>query len=234
MAYVLDSLKQNFGLAVGGLDQLGHILHAEHDDGHVQVLELVVDLIRLANYKLVVEEFVHALFFMFHLILVFSTASKLFGEHYMISYLLADGLFDLVTFQLHGVVLDHIVHIQFVPVLLPLVKDNRVSEMQERCVVSSKIFMHHSFVDNNLTRQFAISPIIVKLERLDELVLVVGVPLESLDDGHAPLVGLDDIHGEVFHIVLVVLGDEVTPYCDVHLVFLVVLAIVILTRQIEK
>ena len=70
--------------------------------------------------------------------------------------------------------------------------------------------MHNALVDNDLFSLFAVGSIIVELQGLHELVLVVRVPLIGLDDGHAPLVRLDDVHGEILYVVLKVLSNQVT------------------------
>lgn len=78
--------------------------------------------------------------------------------------------------------------------------------------------MHHSLVNDDLLSLLAIGPVVVELQSLHELVLVVGIPLVCLDYWHATLVCLNDIHGEILHIVLVVFCNQVTLDSDYLLI----------------
>lgn len=86
--------------------------------------------------------------------------------------------------------------------------------MEERSVVGAEVLVHHSLVDDDLFSLLAIGPVVVELEGLNELVLAVGVPFICLDDWHATLICLDDVHREIFNIVLIILGDQVTLDSD--------------------
>lgn len=100
--------------------------------------------------------------------------------------------------------------------------------MEERSVVGTEVLVHHSLVDDDLFSLLAIGPIVVELEGLNELVLAVGIPLISLNDWHATLVCLDDVHREILNIVLIVLGDQVTLHRDDLLIVRVVFICVVL------
>ena len=82
--------------------------------------------------------------------------------------------------------------------------------MEQRSVIGAEILVHHSLVDDDLLSLLAISPVVVELQSLHELVLVVGIPLVCLDNWHATLVCLNDIHREILHIVLVVFRNQIT------------------------
>lgn len=120
--------------------------------------------------------------------------AELLGEDDVVADLLADGLLDLVALEFDELVLDDVVLLELVPVLLPLVKQNGVSEVQQRSVVGAEVFVHDSLVDDDLLAPLAVGPVVVELQGLHELVLVVGVPLVGLNDWHAALVSLDDVH----------------------------------------
>ena len=90
--------------------------------------------------------------------------------------------------------------------------------------------MHHSLVHDDLFSLFAISSVIVELQCLDELVLVVGIPLVSLYNWHATLVGLDYVHRKIFDVILVVLCNQITLDSDnLFLLLLLILVSVILS-----
>ena len=74
--------------------------------------------------------------------------------------------------------------------------------MEQRGVVGAEIFVHHSLVHDDLLSLLAIGPVVVELEGLDELVLAVGIPFIGLNNWHATLVGLNDVHREIFDIIL--------------------------------
>lgn len=96
--------------------------------------------------------------------------------------------------------------------------------------------MHHSLVDDDLLSLLAIGPVVVELESLDELVLAVGIPFIGLDNWHAALVRLDDVHREILNIVLVVFSYQITLHSN-DLLFvrvLVVLVCVVLSREIKE
>ena len=149
--------------------------------------------------------------------------AEFLGEDDVVTDLLANRLLDLVALELDQLVLDDIVLLELVPVLLALVEQYGVSEVEQGCVVGAEVLVHDSLVDDDLLALLAVGPVVVELEGLDELVFVVGVPLVGLDDWHAALIGLDDVHGEVLHVVLVVLRDQVTLDCDGLLILLVIL-----------
>jgi len=120
------------------------------------------------------------------------------------------------------------------PVLLSLIKQNAVSKMQKRSIVGPELVAHDTFVDNNLFFEFAGVLVTVELESLHEFVFVISIPLECLDDGHAALVRLDDLHRQVLHIILVVLGDQVTLHGYDFMVIPFVLPGVVVAREIEE
>ena len=70
--------------------------------------------------------------------------------------------------------------------------------------------MHHSLVDDDLLPLLAIGPVVVELEGLHELVLAVGIPFIGLNDWHAALVRLNNIHREIFDIILEVFSYQIT------------------------
>ena len=113
----------------------------------------------------------------------------------MVADLLTDGLLNLVPLELKQLIFDDVVLLEFVPIFLPLVEQNRVSKMEKGSVVGAEVFVHHSFVNDDLLSLLAISSIVVKLEGFDEFVLIVGIPLVCLNNWHASLVGLDNVHG---------------------------------------
>ena len=106
--------------------------------------------------------------------------------------------------------------------------------MEERGIIGAEILVHHSLVDNDLLSLLAIGSVVVELEGLDELVLAVGIPLISLNDWHATLIGLNDIHREIFDIILVVLGDQITFHSDHLLIVRVIFVRVVLSGEIEE
>lgn len=81
--------------------------------------------------------------------------------------------------------------------------------MKKRCIIASEVLMHDTFVNDDLLLEGAVCSVVVEFECLDELVLVVGIVLEGLDDWHATLVCLDDLHGQVFHKVVVIFCNQV-------------------------
>lgn len=90
--------------------------------------------------------------------------------------------------------------------------------------------MHHSLVNDDLFSLLAISSVVVELQCLNELVLVVGIPLVSLHNWHAALVSLDNVHGKIFDVVLVVLCNQITLDSDnLFLLLLLILVSVILS-----
>lgn len=102
--------------------------------------------------------------------------------------------------------------------------------MEERCVVSAEILMHNSLVDDDLLSLLAVGSVVVELQGLHKLVLVVGVPLVGLDNGHAPLVRLDDVHREILDIVLIVLCNQITlhsyNFFVIYIIFVIFLQVV--------
>ena len=121
----------------------------------------------------------------------------------MISDLFSDWLFDIVAWDLFELVCDDIILLQLVPVLFSLVENNTVSEMEEGSIKSSELWAHDSLVDNDLVLEFAVSLIVVELECLDKLLVVVSIELISLNNWHASLVGLYDLHAQIFDEVFV-------------------------------
>lgn len=108
--------------------------------------------------------------------------------------------------------------------------------MEQRSVIGAEILVHHSLVDDDLLSLLAIGPVVVELEGLDELVLAVGVPFIGLDDWHATLVRLNDVHREILDIVLVVFSYQITFHSNdlLFLRVLVVLVCVVLSREIKE
>jgi hypothetical protein len=94
--------------------------------------------------------------------------------------------------------------------------------------------MHHALVNYDLLLLLAIGSIVIELESLHELVLVVGIPLIGLDDGHAPLICLDDVHREIFHVVLIIFRDQVTFDSDCFFVIFVVLVRIVASGKLEE
>jgi len=160
--------------------------------------------------------------------------SELLREHDVISDFLADRLLNLVTLKFDEVVLDYVILLELVPVFLSLVEDDCVSEVQDRSIIGPEVLVHHTFIHNELLLQLTICSVVIELEGLHELSLVVGVPLEGLNDWHATLVGLNDVHRQVLDVILVVFGNDVTSNCDFLLVVFVVLAVVVVSRQLKE
>ena len=98
--------------------------------------------------------------------------------------------------------------------------------MEQRSVICAEILVHHSLVDDDLLSLLAIGPVVVELEGLDELVLAVGIPFIGLDDWHATLVRLNDVHREILYIVLVVFSYQITLHSN-DLLFLRVLVVLV-------
>jgi hypothetical protein len=108
--------------------------------------------------------------------------------------------------------------------------------MEQRSVIGAEILVHHSLIDNDLLSLLAIGPVVVELEGLDELVLAVGIPFICLDNWHATLVRLNDVHREILYIVLIVFSYQITLHSNDFLFIrvLVVLVCVVLSRQIKE
>ena len=108
--------------------------------------------------------------------------------------------------------------------------------MEQRSVIGAEILVHHSLIDNDLLSLLAIGPVVVELEGLDELVLAVGIPFICLDNWHATLVRLNDVHREILYIVLIVFSYQITLHSNDFLFIrvLVVLFCVVLFRQIKE
>lgn len=120
------------------------------------------------------------------------------------------------------------------PILFSFVKQDTVTEMEDGCIIGSELFIHYSFIDNDLLFELAVSPIVIKLECLNEFVLAVRIPFKCLDNWHAPLIRLNDLHGKIFDIILIVFCDQVTSYRDRVFVASCILACVIFSRKVEK
>ena len=86
--------------------------------------------------------------------------------------------------------------------------------MEQRSVIGAEILVHHSLIDNDLLSLLAIGPVVVELEGLDELVLAVGIPFICLDNWHATLVRLNDVHREILYIVLIVFSYQITLHSN--------------------
>lgn len=80
------------------------------------------------------------------------------------------------------------------PIFFSLIEQDGVTKMQKRSVIGTEVLVHNSFVNDNLFPLGAVGPVVVELECLHKLVLAVGIPLIGLDDWHAALIGLDDVH----------------------------------------
>ena len=108
--------------------------------------------------------------------------------------------------------------------------------MEQRSVIGAEILVHHSLIDNDLLSLLAIGPVVVELEGIDELVLAVGIPFICLDNWHATLVRLNDVHREILYIVLIVFSYQITLHSNDFLFIrvLVVLVCVVLSRQIKE
>ena len=74
--------------------------------------------------------------------------------------------------------------------------------------------MHDSLVDDDLLSLFAVGPVVVELQGLHELVLAVGIPLVGLDNWHATLICLNDVHREILNIILTILRNQITLDSD--------------------
>ena len=95
--------------------------------------------------------------------------------------------------------------------------------------------MDESVIDNELLGERAVFPVVVELKSFHILRLAVCVLLEGLDDRHAPLVRLKDVHNGVSHETWLLLGDDVRLYGDGLLIgALVVLGCVVLHGQVEE
>jgi hypothetical protein len=83
------------------------------------------------------------------------------------------------------------------PIFLPFIEQNIISVMEQRYVIVMEVFVDETIINDELLGQRAVRSIFVELESLDVLLLAVGVLLKSLDDRHASLVGLEDVHDGV-------------------------------------
>ena len=152
----------------------------------------------------------------------------------MISYLLTNWLLNGVSVQFFKLSSYDVIFLELVPIFFSHVENDGVTEMQDRGIFSLELFIHNSLVHDELFFKLAVRSVVVELNGLHEFLLVISVLLEGLDDGHTSLVSLNDVHGKISYEVLVVLSDEVRSYDEFLLVIFVVLAVVVLSGQLEE
>jgi len=145
----------------------------------------------------------------------------------MVPDIVTNGLCDGVIIKFKLFIGHYIILLKLVPFFFSFIKYDRVSEMEQRRVIGSVIDVHKAFIDNDLLFLGAISSVVVELKSLDEFVLLIGVPLEGLNDGHTSLICLNDIHGQILNEVLVILCDKVTLNHNDLLIIFFILAHVI-------
>ena len=151
------------------------------------------------------------------------------GEHNVISNFLSNGLLDCIFRQFGKLILDDVIFLKLVPIFFSQIKDDAVTKVQNGCVFGPKLSVHNSLIDDELLLELAGVSVVIELESLHELLLMICVSLKSLDDGHTSLICLDDIHGQVLNVILVVLSDQIRPDGDLLLVVFVVLAVVVIS-----
>ena len=94
--------------------------------------------------------------------------------------------------------------------------------------------MHHTLINDDLLLKRTVGSIMIEFKCLNKLVFVVSIVLKSFNDRHASLVGLDDLHGQVFHEVVMIFCDQVTFDDDGSSLVFIVLGVVILLGQLEE
>ena len=101
--------------------------------------------------------------------------------------------------------------------------------MQDGGILGPELWVQNSLINDELSLQLAVGSVVVEFESLYELLLMICVSFKSLDDGHTSLISLDNVHGKVLDVVLVVLCDQVRSDGDAFLVLFVVLTIVVVS-----
>lgn len=152
----------------------------------------------------------------------------------MIPDFFSNWLGDLITLDFFKATCGDIILLKLVPILLSLVEDDGVAEMQQGDIVALEVVVHHTLVDDDLLCEGAVASIGIELEGLIKLVFVIGIVLESFDDWHTSLVGLNDLHGQIFYEVVFVFCGQETADSDCLALVFVVLGVVVLPRQIEE
>jgi hypothetical protein len=95
---------------------------------------------------------------------------------------ISDWLGNLIAFEFLILLGKNIIHHELMPVFFSFIEQNVVTEMKKRNIVVMEVVVHHTIINHELLRQFAVTSVVVELQGLHEFVLTVSVPLESFDD----------------------------------------------------
>jgi hypothetical protein len=248
VANVLHGLVEVLHLSTILLNWCSGIRHAEHLQGLGLVCLSVGHFVLLAENKLLIQEFLQGLLLstLFENVLLLGT--KLLGEDRMVSDVVCLWLINLIAWHLLLRVLNDIVHLKLEPLLESFVENNTVSIIERADIICAVSIIHDTLINFELGEKTAILSVVIELDGFHEreplltatqltgteLGLVVSVVLVGLDNWHVTLLGLDDIHGQVFQIILVIFCLKETLDLDEFLVVTIwVLGLVVLSREIE-
>lgn len=152
----------------------------------------------------------------------------------MVPNLLSNRFFDVVAWNFFQFISEDVIFLELMPIFFSLVEDNGVFEVKNTRIVSSELVAHDTLIDNDLLLQLAVALVVVELKSLYKFVFVIGVVFERFYDGHASLLGLNNVHAQVLYVVLVIFRNQIRLYNNCSLVVSLVATCVILSRKVEE
>lgn len=189
---------------------------SEHRDSSIIHLSFLINLIRLTNNKntritelhcywvsLISQKFTNVhLCFLGH-VWWSSYSTDVLSKHNMVANGLACWLADFVTWKFLGMVEDDVILIQFVCQTISLVKENRVTKMNNWGIITLEIFVHNSFIDYDLLSWTQISDRIIKFKCFNKLLLGSSVALVGFKERSTASSGLHYFHSKMLDMIIV-------------------------------
>ena len=127
-------------------------------------------------------------------------------------------LANFITGNFLKMVEGDVILIQFVSETISLVEENGVAKMDNGGIITLEVLVHNSFVDYYLLNWTLVSKSIIEFKSFYKLLFRGSVAFVSFEEGSAAGGGLNNFHGKMFDVIVILHCVVISWVCGLEIV----------------